>query len=90
MIKHGDAFEAVLFILDKQGFKQVTVVPKRPINGDFIAYVFNGGKKSKLKTGMYTDKDAGDRCRLFEGGFIPWEHYIGVVVKEELIKGHDV
>lgn len=91
LLKEGTIPQAELFILDPNGFKRVTIVrwdceDSPSLSGAIIVYLSHGGKKSKLRTGLFYDKDRGNRCRILEEGFIDWEHCFGIVVKEEMLK----
>lgn len=92
LLKEQKIEEAELFVLDGSTFKKVTIKNQDPISGNLIVYVANNGKKSKLQLGHYIEKDAGGACRVMKNSsfFIDWKYFLGIVVKEEILKEYNV
>lgn len=94
LLKEMKIDSAELFILDPEAFKKVTIVrhdceTSPPlVSGTPIVYLHNRGKSSKLRTGMFIDKD-GLKVDNQPGGYIEMKHVFGIIVKEELLKEKD-
>jgi len=91
LLKEQKLDQVELYILDNNIFKRVTIMSGDPAapeelfkTGDKVVYLAQNGKKSKLRTGFYVDKRGS--CLIYNVGFIKWEHCLGLVIKEEIIK----